>query len=114
MASDAKTVAFLVDQMATAGVVHAKPMFGEYGLYCDGKMVALVCDDQLFVKPTPGGRAFAGSVDEAPPYPGAKPCLLIDADRWDDSDWLAQLIRISVAELPSPKPKAKRAPARAK
>ena len=74
MASDAKTVAFLVDQIATAGVVHAKAMFGEYGLYCDGKMVAMVCDDQLFVKPTAGGRAFAGLVDERPPYPGAKPC----------------------------------------
>ena len=114
MASDAKTVAFLVDQIATAGVVYAKPMFGEYGLYCDGKMVALVCEDQLFVKPTAGGRAFAGTLDEAAPYPGAKPCLLIDTDRWDDSDWLTQLISISVAELPLPKPKPKQAPSRAK
>ena len=114
MASDAKTVVFLVDQIATAGVVHAKPMFGEYGLYCDGKMVALVCDDQLFVKPTAGGRAFAGAIDERAPYPGAKPCLFIDTDRWDDSDWLVQLISISVAELPMPKPKSRRAPAVAK
>lgn len=114
MASDAKTVAFLVDQIATAGVVHAKPMFGEYGLYCDGKMVALVCDDQLFIKPTASGCAFAGSIDERPPYPGAKLCLLIDPDRWDDSDWLSQLISISVAELPMPKPKAKRAAGLAK
>ena len=81
MASDPKTVAFLVDQIANAGSVHAKPMFGEYGLYCDGKMVAMICDDQLFVKPTPSGRAFAAAIDEAPPYPGAKPCLRIDADR---------------------------------
>lgn len=114
MASDPKTVAFLVDQIASAGVVHAKPMFGEYGLYCDGKMVAMVCDDQLFVKPTAGGRAFAGLVDERPPYPGAKPCLLIDTDRWDDSDWLSRLISISVAELPMPKPRSKRAAAVAK
>lgn len=110
MASDAKTVAYLVDQIANAGSVKAKPMFGEYGLYCDGKMVALVCDDQLFVKPTVGGRAFAGEVDEAPPYPGAKPCLLIDADRWEDAEWLTELIGISAAELPSPKPKTKRSP----
>jgi len=25
-------------------------MFGEYALYCGDKVVALVCDDQLFVK----------------------------------------------------------------
>ena len=110
MASDAETVAFLVDQIASAGVVHAKPMFGEYGIYCDRKLVALVCDDKLFVKPSAGGRAFAGAVDEAPPYPRAKRCLLIDPDRWDDSDWLARLISISVAELPMPQPKSKRAP----
>jgi TfoX/Sxy family transcriptional regulator of competence genes len=33
-------------------------MFGEYGLYSSGKMVALVCDDALYVKPTAAGRAF--------------------------------------------------------
>ncbi|TCQ04429.1 MULTISPECIES: TfoX/Sxy family protein [Sphingomonas] len=109
MASDRKTVAFIVDQLAAAGEVSAKPMFGEYGLYCDGKMVGLICDDQLFVKPTAGGRAFAGAIDEAPPYPGAKPCLLVDADRWDDAEWLADLVRISTAELPVPKPKKAKA-----
>ena len=105
MATDPKTVAFLVDQMAPAGVVSAKPMFGEYSIYCDGKMVAMACDGQLFVKPTTGGRAFASGTEEASPYPGAKPCLLIDSERWDDGDWLSELIRISTAELPLPKPK---------
>lgn len=36
MASDPKTVAFIVEQAAGAGEVRAKAMFGEYGLYCDG------------------------------------------------------------------------------
>ncbi|KQN28340.1 MULTISPECIES: TfoX/Sxy family protein [unclassified Sphingomonas] len=110
MASDRKTVAFIVEQLAAAGDVSAKPMFGEFGVYCDGRMVALICDDQLFVKPTPGGRAFAGAIDEGAPYPGAKPCLLVDADRWDDADWLAELVRISTAELPLPKPKKAKPP----
>jgi TfoX/Sxy family transcriptional regulator of competence genes len=104
MATDPKTVAFIVDQLTGAGV-SARPMFGEYGLYSDGRMVALICDDQLFVKPTPGGRSFAGETAEAAPYPGAKPCLLIDIDRWDDADWLTSLIRVSAAEIPPPKPK---------
>lgn len=104
MASDPKTVGFIVDQLAAAGVL-AKPMFGEYGLYCDGRMVALVCDDRLFVKPTDTGRAFAGAVEEASPYPGAKPCLVVDPDRWDDADWLTDLVRITAAALPLPKPR---------
>ena len=41
-------------------------MFGEYAIYCDGKVTALVCDNQLFVKPMEAGRSFIGEVVEAP------------------------------------------------
>lgn len=102
MASQQSTVDFIIEQIAKAGQVSARKMFGEYGIYCDGKMVALVCDDQLFVKPTKGGRALVGDVVEASPYRGAKPCFLIPGDRWDDADWLTELIAISTAELPTP------------
>ena len=108
MSTDPKTIAFIIDQ--AGGSVSSKPMFGEYGLYRDGRMVAMVCDDNLFIKPTSAGRALAVGADEAPPYPGAKPCLLIAADRWRDADWLTELFRISASELPPPK--AKRAPKR--
>jgi len=69
MASQQRTTDYIVEQIATAGSVSARKMFGEYGIYCDGKLVALVCDDQLFVKPTKAGRAHIGKVREAPPYP---------------------------------------------
>jgi TfoX/Sxy family transcriptional regulator of competence genes len=107
MASQQRTVDYIVEQIAGAGNVSARKMFGEFGVYCDGKMVALVCDDQLFVKPTSGGRAYIGKVREAPPYPGAKPCFLISGDLWDDADWLAKLVAISTAELPVPVKKGK-------
>lgn len=103
MSSQESTVDFILDQIRGAGAVHAKKMFGEYGVYCDGKMVALVCNDQLFVKPSAAGRAFIGESEEGCPYPGAKPCLLISGDQWDDADWLTQLIAISTAALPAPK-----------
>ncbi len=76
-------------------------MFGEYALYRDGKLVALICDDQLFVKPTSAGRALIGEAYEQPPYKGAKPCFLISGDRWDDRDWLTQLVEVSAAQLPA-------------
>ncbi|WBH15507.1 TfoX/Sxy family protein [Sphingomonas radiodurans] len=112
MATDRGTVSFIVDQLSGADDVSAKPMFGEYGVYSAGKLVALICDGQLFIKPTPGGRAFAGECAEAAPYPGAKPCLLIDPERWDDGDWLVALVTMTAAELPAPKPKAPRKPKR--
>ena len=67
------TIDRFLAQIAAAGEVSARPMFGEFGVYCDGKMVALVCDDTVFIKPTPEGRPFAGKIAEVPPYPGAKP-----------------------------------------
>ncbi|WP_368491963.1 TfoX/Sxy family protein [Sandarakinorhabdus limnophila] len=67
MSSDPRTIAFIVDQAGgAASEVTARAMFGEYGLYLEGKLVALVCDDQLFVKPTIGGRAYASDAGEAP------------------------------------------------
>ena len=82
-------------------------MFGEFGIFSDGKIFGLVCDNQLFIKPTEGGRAFIKDVVEAPPYPGAKLYFLIE-DQIEDRDWLSELIRISVKELPPPKPKKRK------
>jgi TfoX/Sxy family transcriptional regulator of competence genes len=81
---------------------------GEFGVYVDGKMIGTVCDDQLFVKPTESGRAYAEPVSDAPPYPGAKPQMLIAVDRWDDAEWLGELMRVTAAELPAPGPRNRR------
>lgn len=77
MASRQSTIDYILEQISSAGAVSARKMFGEYGIYCDGKIVALVCDNQLFVKPTTAGRGFVGTCNDVSPYPGAKPCLLI-------------------------------------
>ncbi len=107
MASEQTFVDFIVDQIENAGEISAKKMFGEYGLYSGEKLFALICDDKLFIKPTQAGRAFIGNVVEAPPYPGAKPSFLIE-DKVEDRGWLSELVRVSVAELPMPKPKKKK------
>ncbi len=105
MATKQSTTDFLTGQMASAGRIRSRKMFGEYAIYCDDKVVALVCDDRLFVKPTGKGREFLGNPEEAPPYPGSKPFFVIEEDRWEDSDWLASIISITASELPAPKPK---------
>lgn len=102
MASDQNFVDFVLEQIENAGVITAKKMFGEYGLYSDGKLFGLICDNKLFIKPTSAGREFIGDVVEAAPYVGAKPSFLIE-DKIDNKDWLSELVRISVKELPYPK-----------
>ena len=108
MATEQNTIDFLLDQLSKLGEVSTKKMFGEYCLYLSGKPVGLVCDDQLFLKPTIAGAKLIAKVVEAPPYPGAKPHLLITADQWEDSEWLCELVRATDRELPMPKPKIKK------
>ena len=108
MATNQSTVDYIVEQITGAGAVVGRKMFGEYAVFCDGKMVALICDDQLFIKPTVAGQSHIGSITERPPYKGAKPYFWISGDRWDDSDWLIELVRVSAAELPLPVKKARK------
>ncbi|NLF52771.1 MAG: competence protein TfoX, partial [Leptolinea sp.] len=61
MGTRKETVDYLLEQMSGAGMLTARKMFGEYAIYCEGKIVALVCDDQLFIKPTAAARAFLGA-----------------------------------------------------
>jgi TfoX/Sxy family transcriptional regulator of competence genes len=108
MASDLSLVEFIADQLRSIGSITYKKMFGEYAIYCEEKVVGFVCDNQFFVKSTPGGRTFVGNITEAPPYPGAKLHFLIE-DKIEDNDWMCNLIGITAMELPTPKPKKRRA-----
>jgi DNA transformation protein and related proteins len=114
MASEQRNVDFVLEQMAGAGDVSARKMFGEYAIYRGGKLVALFCDDQLFMKPTEAGRALLGKVKEASPYPGAKSYFLITGDRCEDGEWLSELVRVTERALPKPKPKLPRKSSKAK
>jgi TfoX/Sxy family transcriptional regulator of competence genes len=107
MASDKNFVDFVVEQIQNAGEITVKKMFGEYGIYSNGKIFGVICDNKLFVKPTNSGRKFIGNVVEASAYPGAKPSFLIE-EKIEDSTWLSELVRISAEELPEPKPKRKK------
>ena len=109
MASNIQFIEFIIAQIQNVGEITAKKMFGEYALYADGKIFALVCDNKLYIKPTTSGRAFIENVVESPPYQGAKPSLLIE-EKVEDSKWLSELIRITIQELPEPKPKKAKAP----
>jgi TfoX/Sxy family transcriptional regulator of competence genes len=108
MATKQSTAEYLADQMSGAGAIRVHKMFGEYAVYCNEKIVALICDEQLFVKPTVSGKALIGSVQESPPYPGAKPYFLITGDECEDREFLCSLIMATAKELPEPKKKKKK------
>lgn len=113
MSTSADRAAFIAEQAAGAGPVSTRKMFGEYALYLDGKVVALICDDSLFVKITPGSLALLGDHETGAPYPGAKPHYQCDA-MLDEPDSLAPLLRAVAADVPAPRPKAMRKPKKAR
>ena len=95
---DKKFVEYVVGQMQDTGDISYKYMFGGCAIYIGNKVVALVCNNKLYVKPTESGRKFIKNVYEEPPYEKAKPYFLID-DKIEDKEWLCQLIRITADEL---------------
>ena len=106
MASSNDLVQYIVDQCSEAGEIVAKKMFGDYGIYCDGKIFGLICDDCLYIKPTKGGRALLRNEVMCPPYDGAKDYFLIEDV--DNREYLSELVRVTCKELPMPKEKKKK------
>ena len=107
MAQGLEFVEYVTDQVDDSCNLTHRMMFGGCTLYLDGKVVALICDDQLFVKPTRAGREFIGNVVEAPAYTGAKNSFRIE-DQIEDGEWLTNLLMVTARELRAPKPRKKK------
>jgi len=72
MATTKDTIAHVLEQLEPLNV-RAQAMFGEYALYCDERVVGFVCDDTVFLKPSP---ATAG-LGLGPCYPGSKDYAIV-------------------------------------
>lgn len=107
MSTRAETVDFVLDVLSPLDV-RARAMFGEYALYCDEKVVALVCDDTVFLKPSTVPAERLRSATPAPPFPGAKDWWTLPGDQLEDRDWFQALVQDTADALPVPKPRKKK------
>lgn len=106
MGSQKQTVEHLIDTLAPLPLTSRK-MFGEYALYLDAVVVALVCDDMLWVKPTPGVAEDLGDCPPGEPFPGAR--AYVNADSLlDEPDRAMDILRRIARERPPPKPRKKK------
>ena len=99
------TAAFILDQLGHADRFRVKSMFGEFALYADGKPVAFICDDQLFVKIMPESALLDTRCEKAPAYPGSKDYYLVPEDLITGDRKLAELLLRIASVLPMPKAK---------
>lgn len=102
MATDPSFIEYVKEQSGLDERITCKRMFGEYGIYIDGKIVAFACDNSLFVKAAPATAALTASLPLRPPYPGAKGYPVAD-ELLDDSEQLQALLVATAAAMPEPK-----------
>ena len=106
MATRLDFVEYIADQLSGAGNITYRKMFGDYGMYLDGKIFALICNDQLFIKITEAGKQLCPDLETAPPYEGAKPHFLFE--EIDNREFLVEFVTRTCEDLPIPKPKKKK------
>lgn len=80
MATSVDFVEFVCEQIAGAGAVRYRKMFGEYMVYVNDKPIVLVCDDTAFVKIVPCIEDLMQGADKGFPYDGAKEHFVLNID----------------------------------
>lgn len=108
MTTDKNFVDYITEQAQLGTALVFKKMFGEYGVYLDGKIIAFVCDNSLFVKATKATIETTHALPHRPPYPGAKSYPVAD-ELLDDADALRSLLVATAQDLPPPKLKKPKA-----
>lgn len=78
MASSLEYVQYVAQNLAFAGDVRFKKMFGEYLVYVNDKPTVLVCDNTAFVKMLPCLTNLMSGALRGFPYEGAKEHYIID------------------------------------
>lgn len=107
MATHADTIDFILSKLGDYDRFTTRKMFGEYALYADGVVVALVCDDQLYVKIMPASAALADLCEQDAPFPGAKLYYLVEEHQLSTITDLSEILFEIAKSLPKKKVKKK-------
>lgn len=97
MATSVDFANYVKENLDIISPIEIKKMFGEYAVYYKNKVVALLCDNQFFLKPTEKARELIDNVIMQPPYPKAKNYFLIE--NIEDKQFMAELILTTYKEL---------------
>ena len=98
MASDESFTNYVAEQQRHIQRFSCRKMFDEYATCSGDKAIALICENQMFVLPTAGGRAVLGAPRLGPPSPGATPHVLIGGEL-EDAELMARLIAATAADI---------------
>ena len=105
MASSPEFVRYVCEQLAGAGAVRYRKMFGEYLIYVDGKPVVIVIENTAYVKCLPVLSELGLAVGH--PFPEGPPYYVLDVDNGPESREAA-----ARAAAVTPLPRKRRRPPR--
>ncbi len=103
MATQKETIEFILEKLRNRKRFSTRAMFGEYALYADGKVVALVCDDQMYVKILPASAQLENICEKGAPYPGAKQHYIVDEEQLSIVEELPEILCAISESLPEKK-----------
>ena len=107
MATGRDFVDYVFEQAGLGERLTARRMFGEYGLYVDGTVVAFCVDNSLFLKLVPATAALLAGLAQQELFPGSKLYALAD-ELLDEPERLHDLLLALQRVLPAPKAKPQR------
>ena len=107
MATQKETVEFILEKLGDSKLFSARAMFGEYALYAKSKVVALVCDDLLYVKILPVSKGLEKVCEKEDPYPGAKPHYVVEERQLSSLEALPSILLKIADSLPAKKKRIK-------
>ena len=118
MSTQKETTAYILETLESHSDSHrmgftrpytfaVRAMFGEYALYCGGKVVALICNDLLYVKIVPVSFLLEAVCDTDAPYDGAKLHYVVEEEQLRSIENLAEILQLISKALPKPKLKKK-------
>ena len=106
MASTMEFVTYVCEQLAGAGEISYRKMFGEYMVYVNFKPLILICDNTAFVKMRDELSGELSGAQTAAPYTGAKEHYVLDVD---DAALVRRIAAILEPLVSVPTPKTKKA-----
>jgi TfoX/Sxy family transcriptional regulator of competence genes len=103
MATQKETIEFILGKLRHGDRFSARAMFGEYALYADGKVVALICDDRLYIKILPASKELEPLCEKGEPYPGAKPHYVVEEGQLSTLEKLPAILFTVAKAVPAKK-----------
>ena len=99
---------FILQKLGNDKRFSTRAMFGEYALYADGKVVALICNDLLYVKMLPASADLGEICERDAPYPGAHMHYVVAEEQLSNIENLPEMLFEVAKAVPDKKVKKKK------